>query len=80
MDAKDADRIAQPLPRGRVKSRLASRRPQPAPPDLTQHRTPSAGKQTGRRAVLMMIDPLYCDVIVRRWERFTGKEVKRTTN
>jgi DNA modification methylase len=31
-------------------------------------------EQTGRRAFLMEIDPLYCDVIVERWERFTGKK------
>ncbi len=28
----------------------------------------------GRRAFLMELDPLYCDVIVRRWEGFTGKK------
>jgi DNA modification methylase len=39
-----------------------------------------AAEQTGRRAFLMEIDPLYCDVIVRRWEQFTGKQAKRTTN
>jgi DNA modification methylase len=33
-----------------------------------------ACEQTGRRAFLMEIDPLYCDVIVQRWERFTGKQ------
>jgi DNA modification methylase len=39
-----------------------------------------AAEQTGRRAFLMEIDPLYCDVIVARWERFTGQkaELKRT--
>jgi DNA modification methylase len=31
-------------------------------------------EQTGRRAFLMEIDPLYCDVIVQRWEKFTGKK------
>ena len=29
-------------------------------------------EQTGRRAYLMEFDPLYCDVIVERWEKFTG--------
>jgi DNA modification methylase len=33
-----------------------------------------AAEQTGRRAFLMEIDPLYCDVIVTRWEQFTGKQ------
>jgi DNA modification methylase len=30
-------------------------------------------EQTGRRALLMEIDGLYCDVIVKRWEQFIGK-------
>jgi DNA modification methylase len=36
-----------------------------------------AAEQTGRRAYLMEIDGLYCDVIVRRWEQFTGKKAQR---
>src|SRR6202158_2501344 len=32
-----------------------------------------ACERQGRRARLMEIDPRYCDVIVRRWEAFTGK-------
>jgi DNA modification methylase len=32
---------------------------------------------TGRRAYLMELDPLYCDVIVQRWERFTGGKAVR---
>jgi DNA modification methylase len=35
-----------------------------------------AAEQTGRRAYLMELDALYCDVIVERWERFTGNRVK----
>ncbi|HUT57896.1 MAG TPA: DNA modification methylase [Phycisphaerae bacterium] len=34
-------------------------------------------EQTGRNAFLMEIDPLYCDVIVQRWEQFTGKKAER---
>ena len=34
-------------------------------------------QQTGRRAYLMELDPLYCDVIVQRWEQFTGQKAKR---
>jgi DNA modification methylase len=34
-------------------------------------------EQTGRKAFLMELDPLYCDVIVQRWEKFTGKHVQR---
>lgn len=37
-----------------------------------------AAEQTGRQAFLMEIDPLYCDVIVERWGRATGKKPKRT--
>jgi len=33
-----------------------------------------AAEQTGRKAYLMELDALYCDVIVSRWEQFTGKK------
>ncbi len=36
-----------------------------------------AAEQSGRRAFLMELDALYCDVIVRRWERFTGRAACR---
>jgi DNA modification methylase len=36
-----------------------------------------AAQQTGRRAFLMELDPLYCDVIVARFEQFTGQKAKR---
>ena len=36
-----------------------------------------AAEPTGRRAFLMEIDPLYCDVIVQRWEQYTGKKAQR---
>jgi DNA modification methylase len=36
-----------------------------------------AAEQTGRRAFLMELDPLYCDVIVQRYEQFTGKKAER---
>jgi DNA modification methylase len=35
-----------------------------------------AAQQTGRRAFLMELDPPYCDVIVTRWEQFTGQQAK----
>ena len=38
-----------------------------------------AAEQTGRRSFLMEIDPLYCDVIVTRYEQFTGKNAERQT-
>lgn len=34
-------------------------------------------EQTGRNAYLMELDPPYCDVIVQRWEEFTGKKAER---
>lgn len=34
-------------------------------------------EQTGRKAYLMELDPLYCDVIVQRWEKFTGRKAER---
>ena len=35
-----------------------------------------AAEQTKRRAFLMELDPLYCDVIVQRWQNLTGLEAK----
>ena len=36
-----------------------------------------AAEQTGRKAFLMELDALYCDVIVQRFEKFTGKKAER---
>ena len=36
-----------------------------------------AAEQTGRKAFLMELDSLYCDVIVQRWEDFTGRKAER---
>jgi DNA modification methylase len=36
--------------------------------------TMAAAEQLGRRAFLCEIDPLYCDVIVERWQNLTGKD------
>jgi len=33
-----------------------------------------ACEETGRCARLVELDPHYCDVIVARWEKFTGKK------
>lgn len=35
-----------------------------------------ACEKTGRQARLMELDPRYCDVIVKRWQQFTGKRAK----
>jgi DNA modification methylase len=39
-----------------------------------------AAEQTGRRAFLMELDPLYCDVIVSRFEKFTGRKAERSSS
>jgi DNA modification methylase len=35
-----------------------------------------ASEEIGRKARLMELDPKYCDVIVKRWENFTGKKAE----
>jgi len=39
-----------------------------------------ACEKLGRQARLMELDPKYCDVIVKRWEDFTGKKAELLTN
>ena len=36
-----------------------------------------AAEQLNRRCVALEIDPAYCDVIVTRWERLTGRTAER---
>jgi DNA modification methylase len=36
-----------------------------------------AAEQLGRKAYLMELDPLYCDVIISRYEQFTGRKAAR---
>ena len=38
--------------------------------------TMSAAEKNGRHSRLMELDPKYCDVIVQRWQDFTGKQAK----
>jgi DNA modification methylase len=39
-----------------------------------------AAQKTGRRARLIEIDQVYCDVIIQRWQTFTGKEAVRVND
>ena len=39
-----------------------------------------AAEQLGRKAYLCELDPRYVDVIVERWENFTGKKAKKVNN
>jgi DNA modification methylase len=39
-----------------------------------------ASAQLDRRCYTMELDPVYCDVIVKRWERLTGREAVRVGN
>ena len=39
-----------------------------------------ACEKSGRRARLMELDPKYVDVIIKRWQSFTGKEAKRASD
>lgn len=36
-----------------------------------------ACEQTGRKCVTMELDPHYCDVILKRWEDYTGQKAER---
>lgn len=39
-----------------------------------------ACERAGRRARLLELDPKYCDVIVQRWQQFTGREAVRESD
>jgi hypothetical protein len=39
-----------------------------------------AGENTGRKARVIEIDPVYCDVIIRRWQNRTGKRAVHRTS
>ena len=46
-------------------------------PFLGSGTTIIAAEMTGRVCYGLEIDPKYCDVIVQRWENFTGKKAER---
>jgi DNA modification methylase len=39
-----------------------------------------AAEQAGRRVFLMELDAHYCDVIVQRYEQFSGKKAERAAS
>ena len=36
----------------------------------------TAAEKTNRKCYGMEIDPIYCDVIIKRWEDYTGKKAE----
>ncbi|MBX9681835.1 MAG: hypothetical protein K2X38_24005 [Gemmataceae bacterium] len=48
-------------------------------PFLGSGTTLIACEQLGRRCCGMELSPQYCDVIVKRWEHFTGKKAERAS-
>jgi site-specific DNA-methyltransferase (adenine-specific) len=39
-----------------------------------------ACEKTNRKCFMMELDPHYCDVIVARWEKYTGKKAELTND
>lgn len=58
-------------------SRIGKQRGLVFDPFLGSGTTMIACEQLGRRCFGMEIEPIYIDVIVKRWENFTGKKAKR---
>lgn len=38
-----------------------------------------AAEQLGRKCYMMELDPHYCDVIIARWEKLTGKKAVKVS-
>jgi hypothetical protein len=49
----------------------------PTPKDRNPAEHTPVVEQHQRHAHLMELDPLYCDVIVQRWQNFTGRKATR---
>jgi DNA modification methylase len=49
-------------------------------PFLGSGTTLMASERTGRRCYGLELDPLYCDVIVRRWQAYTGAKARLAKN
>ncbi len=45
-----------------------------APVRVTEDGKARTISKTGRRAYAMELDPLYCDVAIKRWQNFAGKD------
>ena len=39
-----------------------------------------ASEHLGRRTIIIEIDPTYCERIIARWEKLTGKEAEKVIN
>jgi DNA modification methylase len=48
-------------------------------PFLGSGATVMASERTGRRCYGLELDPLYCDVIVRRWQAYTGSRARHAS-
>lgn len=49
-------------------------------PFLGSGSTLLACEEIGRRCIGLELEPKYCDVVVRRWEEFTGRKAERSTS
>ena len=47
---------------------------------IAGHTRLKAAQKSNRACYMMEIDPLYCSVIIERWENLTGKKATKHTN